>query len=803
MTMQRQHRVRGQGRSSRIASRMMSLLLALLAVGVWMQPVQAQEDIVRAAVSDPVWQAAYWDNRTLSGPATVSRSDANLDFDWGTGSPDPALPADGFSARWTRYLYLEAGTYRFRATADDGVRVFVNDQSIIDGWFDHDAQTFSGNITLTTGHHLVRVEYYENADRASVRLAWERLDAGGEIRNWRGEYFNNRTLTGSPALVRDDRTIQFDWGRNSPAPGTVDADNFSARWTRTLNLPAGTYRFQLHTDDGARLWVNNALLIDAWDEGVLSESSDIYLPGGPIPVRLEYFDFAGDAFAHLAWERRTTTPPADERWQGAYFANRDLSGSPALTREEERIDFDWGTGSPAPGTLSEDNFSVRWTRTLALPAGRYRFTLRVDDGARLWVGDELMIDQWRIQPDSTYSAEIALTGDPVPVKLEYFEAGNVARVALAWEALTLTPPIGYWRGEYFNNADLSGAPALLREDDALDFAWGTGSPAPGVITPNDFSARWTRALDLTAGTYRFQVQADDGVRLWVSERLLIDEWTSGPGTHTAEIRLPGGRVPIRLEYFELGGAASLKLAWERIDGAATNRTWRGEYFNNLGLTGTPALVRQDRAIDFDWGAGSPDPAINSDNFAVRWSIALPFSAGRYRFITESDDGVRLYVNDRLVINQWQEQPRTRNQVEIDLRQGTHRLRLEYFEQTGPAVARLGWRKIADPPPEPVGNILTCVPPQPDNLAWIRLYRLDSRDTWVATGRGIGTTNRDGTLKIDGLVVDTDRFGEAGEPYRVEQWVNNRVVQSTGNFQRGEPEFRVRPFTDNRTPWSCD
>ncbi len=155
MTMQRQHRVRGQGRSSRIASRMMSLLLALLAVGVWMQPVQAQEDIVRAAVSDPVWQAAYWDNRTLSGPATVSRSDANLDFDWGTGSPDPALPADGFSARWTRYLYLEAGTYRFRATADDGVRVFVNDQSIIDGWFDHDAQTFSGNITLTTGHHLV------------------------------------------------------------------------------------------------------------------------------------------------------------------------------------------------------------------------------------------------------------------------------------------------------------------------------------------------------------------------------------------------------------------------------------------------------------------------------------------------------------------------------------------------------------------------------------------------------------------------------------------------------------------------
>ncbi len=802
MTVQQQQRLIRQWNSARS----ITLLFILFMMSLEVKSVQAQEDLVRAAVSDPVWQAAYWNNPTFSGPATVSRSDANLDFDWGTGSPDPALPADGFSARWSRYLYLEAGTYRFQATADDGVRVFVNDQQIIDGWFDHDVQTFSGNITLDTGHHLVRVEYYENSDRASVRLAWERLDAGAEIRNWRGEYFNNRTLTGAPALVRDDRNIQFEWGRNSPAPGTVDADNFSVRWTRTLNLPAGNYRFQLYTDDGARLWVNNALIIDAWDEGVLRETSDIYLPGGEIPIRLEYFDYAGDAFAQLTWTRRTTTPPAPpatERWQGAYFTNRELNGAPALTREDERIDFDWGTGSPEPGKIGEENFSVRWTRTLALPAGRYRFNLRVDDGARLWVGDELLIDQWRIQPESTYSAEITLNGDPVPVKLEYFEAGNVARVALSWEALTLTPPIGYWRGEYFNNPELRGSPTLVREDAEVNFAWGTGSPAPGTINVNDFSVRWTRALDLTAGTYRFQVQADDGVRLWLGERLLIDEWTSGPGTHTVEVRLPGGRQPLRLEYFELGGAAIAKLTWERIDGSTTNRTWRGEYFNNFGLTGTPTLVRQDRAIDFDWGTGSPDPAINSDNFSVRWTISLPFSAGRYRFITESDDGVRLYVNDRLVIDQWQEQPRARNQVEIDLREGTHRLRMEYFEQTGPAVARLGWRKIAEPPPEPVGNILTCVPPQPDNLAWIRLYRLDSRGNWVATGRGIGTTNRDGSLKIDGLAVDTDRFGEDGEPYRVEQWVNNRVVNSVGNTQRGEPEFRVRPFTDNRTPWSCD
>ncbi|HHW89125.1 MAG TPA: hypothetical protein GX400_23280 [Chloroflexi bacterium] len=102
----------------------------------------------------------------------------------------------------------------------------------------------------------------------------------------------------------------------------------------------------------------------------------------------------------------------------------------------------------------------------------------------------------------------------------------------------------------------------------------------------------------------------------------------------------------------------------------------------------------------------------------------------------------------------------------------------------------------------IGNIITCVPPQPQNYAWIKLYRLNNANQWVAIGRGIGSINPTGFLKIDGLPVDVNRFGGAGEPYKVEQWVDNRVVQSTGDFLRGEPEFRVRAFADNYTPWRC-
>lgn len=80
---------------------------------------------------------------------------------------------------------------------------------------------------------------------------------------WRGEYYNNRNLQGSPAHVRNDPTIFFDWNDGSPAPG-VNNDNFSIRWSRTLNLPAGRYKFYVRTDDGSRLTVNNQRIINKW-----------------------------------------------------------------------------------------------------------------------------------------------------------------------------------------------------------------------------------------------------------------------------------------------------------------------------------------------------------------------------------------------------------------------------------------------------------------------------------------------------------------------------------------------------------
>jgi hypothetical protein len=371
------------------------------------------------------WFGEYFNNPNLQGNPLTTRMDPEIDFDWGTGSPMQFFPSNQFSIRWTRTVPLEEGNYRFFARSDDGVRVWVDNRLLIDEWKMVQNRTFQADIFLRGGDHLLRVEYYEDFQLASVQVWWQQQS---EFSGWRGEYFPNPSLSGSPVLVRDDPAVAFNWGTGSPA-ANIPQDRFSARWTQTVPLRAATYEFNALVDDGVRVWVDNTLVIDEWRSGSLRQvQGRITVGAGDYSLRVEYFEDTGDAAVWVWWDTGGTFPD----WRGEYWANSTFSGPPELLRNDAAIDFRWGFEPPAPG-IPADRFSVRWARLDDYNAGTYRITASTDGPIRIYVSGQLVIDRWFDgDPNQQLLADIPLSGTQSIVVL-YRHENNSAQVKVSVE----------------------------------------------------------------------------------------------------------------------------------------------------------------------------------------------------------------------------------------------------------------------------------------------------------------------------------------------------------------------------------
>ena len=118
----------------------------------------------------------------------------------------------------------------------------------------------------------------------------------------------------------------------------------------------------------------------------------------------------------------------------------------------------------------------------------------------------------------------------------------------------------------------------------------------------------------------------------------------------------------------------------------------GEYYNNTNLTGSPVLTRTDLTVDFYWGTGSPGGSVNSDGFSVKWTGKLNVpTSDWYDIATATDDGVRLYINGNLVIDDWNDHALKTNTYSIYLdATNTYDIEMRYYENGGDATSILGW-----------------------------------------------------------------------------------------------------------------
>lgn len=440
-----------------------------------------------------------------AGAPLLVRTDANIDFDWGGGSPAAVVPVDYFSARWTGFLTAPfTETFTFWVPSDNGVRVWINNQLVLDKWTPTDISgwhTFTLSMTANQAVPL-KVEYAELYGGASISVFWYSNSLPWEA------IATSRLTPSSPVNRAPTITTPANQTtvRGRTASLTVvgtDPDLNALTWSAT-GLPTG-------------LTINTATGVITGTVALGAAASN--------NVTVTASDGSLNASATFTW--LTTAPPVNQ--------------APLLTNP--------GTLSSLRGSLvsftatasDPDGDALTWSAT-GLPAG-----LILNTSTGLISGTLLT------SAATTYSVTLRVT-DP---------GGLSANVAFTWN--TTAPAANGLLGEYFNGmVPGAGTPLLTRTDATIDFDWGGGSPAP-VVPVDYFSARWTGFLTAPfSETFTFYVPSDNGVRVWLNNQLVLDKWTPTDisGWHNFTYPLTANQtIPIKVEYAELYGGASISVFW--------------------------------------------------------------------------------------------------------------------------------------------------------------------------------------------------------------------------------------------------
>ncbi len=257
-----------------------------------------------------------------------------------------------------------------------------------------------------------------------------------------------------------------------------------------------------------------------------------------------------------------------------------------------------------------------------------------------------------------------------------------------------TPPAvstNAWTGQYYDNQDLTNL-KITRVDPAINFNWASGTSPDATIAPTTYSSTWKGSFSFDAANYNFSVTADDGVRVYIDGALRLDKWLDTyPATYTFTASVSAGAHIIQVNYYNNQGGGTANISWAKQVALPVGTGLTGTYFDNSDLT-NQKLSRLDSSLNFNWGSGSPSSVITADTFSARWSgRLLAKTTEAYTLTTQSDDGIRVWLNGNLIINNWTNHAATYNSATVNLSQGQfYTIKVEYYDNTGSAVAKLLW-----------------------------------------------------------------------------------------------------------------
>lgn len=536
-------------------------------------------------------------------------------------------------------------------------------------------------------------------------------------------------------------------------------------------------------------------------------------------------------------------------WNSTFYNNSYLGEPAVFSRQDASLAFDWGSGSP-DARIDDDNFSARFSTTFLFTADFYRFRVVADDGVRVIIDNSITIIDtfFAPQPSQPLIADVDIAPGRHTIQVGYREVSGLALLQMGWIPIenpgnTITipanddlattlvsssiSPASNWVASYYANPSLAGTPSAIVSETSPSHNWGVNAPFPSMPADN-FSAQWTSDVYLD-GTYDITVRADDGVRVFVDGVAYIDEWhLATPSTYSARFTVTPGNHSIVIQYYEADGIAFLDYELTAVSRGTTGRIpvansalpWLVQYYNNAGLSGTPVLTQTEDRVSRTWGTGAPISSMSPDNFSVRFISNPVLEAGTYLITVRADDGVRVYIDDTLYINEWHLSNGTqRYTATVNLSAGSHRIVIEYYENAETAFIEYSLDPFTDTPvvDTTLGTGATAtvtasrlnVREQPNVFAPI-LTKINRGETYAILGQN--STGNWIQLNVDGLIgwVNeryTDEFNYINVPVSDETFVDvpdvsGNVLTTTANLnmRRGpELEFDViRIIPENTT-----
>jgi len=176
-------------------------------------------------------------------------------------------------------------------------------------------------------------------------------------------------------------------------------------------------------------------------------------------------------------------------------------------------------------------------------------------------------------------------------------------------------------------------------------------------------------------------------------------------------------------------------------GAFTGCYYADDQFSTVAMTRTDSYP-----LAFDWGNGSPDPAVPVDHFSTRWQGNFNFNAASYTFTVTVDDGARLYVDGQLVLDKWLNEPATTYTVTRNMTAGTHAIRLDYYDAYAGATAKLSWASGSTAAP----STDTIAPSVPKGLAAYNIAATSFGVKWSASTDNVGVVGY--RIEVNGAVL---------------------------------------------------